>query len=225
MDAVVLAGGQGSRVRALTQGPKCLLPVEGQPVLDHVVDWLLGWPAVDRVWVAAGYEGALVRQHVRRRYQAASVEVAVESEPLGTLGALVQLQNVVSANVVVANGDTLLVGDLAAMVDHHQRRAAWVTVAAVARGRRDAGTLEPVSLPGPVRRVARTADRHARAFSAGLYVIKREALVGAKCPGSLEHDLIPSLVAECQARVWAYPWFSSYDIGTVRRYRAVNTLG
>lgn len=225
MDAVVLAGGQGRRVRTLTQGPKCLMPVRGQPVVDHVVDWLLAWPAVDRVWVAAGYEGAQVRQHIRRRYQTTSVEVAVESEPLGTLGALVQLRTVLSEQIVVANGDTLLEGDLAAMIEHHQRLGAWVTVAAVARGRKDAGMLEPVSLPGPVRRVARRPERHARAFSAGLYVIKRDVLVGARCPGSLEHDLIPSLVAACQARVWAYPWFSAYDIGTVSRYRAVQVHG
>jgi NDP-sugar pyrophosphorylase family protein len=225
LDAVVLAGGQGRRVRSVTQSAKCLLPVRGRPALDHVIDWLLTWPEADRVWIAAGFAGEAVSEHVRRAYSDVRVSVEVEPSPLGTLGALVRLAPRLSSEVVVVNGDTLLQGDLGAMARQHASSPAQVTVAAVAQGRRDAGAMKVETLPGPVRRVARGYLPGATAFSAGLYVMDRAVFAHARCPGSLEQDLIPPLVAECRGLVWAYPWFSAVDIGTPSRYRAVNRVG
>lgn len=224
MDAVVLAGGQGRRIRSVTQGPKCLLPVGGIPVLDRVVEWLLGWPAVEGVWVAAGYQGEQVARHVARRYPGGRVRVEVEPEPVGTAGALARLRDRVTAPVVVVNGDTLLVGDLDALQRQHLASGAWVTVAAVAAWRRDAGGLLAAQLPGPVRQVARGLRGAEFAYSAGLYVVGREALERAPCPGSLE-ALTASLAADCRGRLWAYPWHSAMDVGTPSRYRAANCGG
>lgn len=224
MDAVVLAGGQGRRIRTVTRGPKCLLPIGGTPVLDLTVEWLLSWGRVDRVWVAAGYEGEQVRRHVAQRFQDGRVQVEVEPEPAGTGGALARLRERLTDPVVVVNGDTLLVGDLDALQRQHLASSAWVTVAAVASWRRDAEGLVAPTLPGPVRQVGRGLRGRHTAYSAGLYVVSLQALVGAPCPGSLE-GLAAGLAAECRGRLWAYPWHSAVDVGTPSRYRAVNLGG
>ncbi len=223
MDAVVLAGGQGRRIRPVTQGPKCLLPIGGAAVLDHVIGWLCAGGGIDRVWVAAGYQGDRVRQHVAARYPASQVRVEVEPEPAGTGGALARLRgsssDPLSDPLVVANGDTMLVGDLAGLLRCHGSSAAWVTTAVIPRGRRDADGMAVPALPGPVRRMGRGLSGPSTVVSAGLSVMSGAALDRATCPGSLE-GLLASLVAECRGWVWAYPWQAAVDVGTPARYRA-----
>lgn len=220
MDAVVLAGGRGLRVRTVTDGPKCLLPIGGTAVLDHVIGWLLAGGDIERVWVAAGYQGDRVLQHVAVRYPESQVRVEVEAEPLGTGGALARLRGRLSDPMVVANGDTLLVGDLDGLLRCHRASSAWVTTAVVPRGRRDADGVVAAALPGPVRRMGRGLSGPGTVGSAGLSVMSGAALERATCPGSLE-GMLASLVAECRGRVWAYPWHAAEDVGTPARYRAL----
>ena len=223
MDAVVLAGGRGRRIRTVTDGPKCLLPIGGTAVLDHVIGWLRAGGGIDRVWVAAGYQGDRVRQHVAERYPECQVRVEVEPDPAGTGGALARLRArpnaPLSDPLVVANGDTMLVGDLEGLLRCHRASAAWATTAVIPRGRRDADGLAAPALPGPVRRMGRGLSGPGTVVSAGLSVIGGAALDRATCPGSLE-GLLASLVAECRGRVWAYPWHAAVDVGTPARYRA-----
>ena len=231
MDAVVLAGGRGRRIRTVTDGPKCLLPIGGTAVLDHVIGWLCAGGSIDRVWVAAGYQGDRVRQHVADRYPAGQVRVEVEPEPVGTGGALARLRgrpndpvsdplrDPVSDPLVVANGDTMLVGDLEGLLRCHRASSAWVTTAVIPRGRRDADGMAVPILPGPVRRMGRGLSGPGTVVSAGLSVMGGAALDRATCPGSLE-GLLASLVAECRGWVWAYPWHAAVDVGTPARYRA-----
>ena len=110
MDAVVLVGGEGTRLRPLTyEIPKQMLPVVGEPMIVHVVEWL-GRHGVDRAVLSLGYRAdAFVRPFPTDRLAGVALEYVVEPEPLDTAGAVRFAADKagVSDTFLVFNGDVL----------------------------------------------------------------------------------------------------------------------
>jgi len=117
MKAVVVAAGEGTRMRPLTATrPKPLLPVAGRALLDRVLDACA--PVVDGVVVVVGYEAAAVREHVGSEHAGTPVEYVEQAEQLGTGHAIAQAAPLVEEPFLALNGDVVvadrLVADLAA---------------------------------------------------------------------------------------------------------------
>lgn len=127
--ALVMAGGFGQRLGERTKDmPKPLLPVGGRPILDHVLGALED-AGVARVYVSVHYLADQIRTFVAERSNRADIAFIEEEEPLGTAGALGQLDGDVSAPILVVNGDVLTRVDLAALQDFHLRHRLDATVA------------------------------------------------------------------------------------------------
>src|SRR3954447_3244677 len=107
MDALVMAGGLGTRLRPLTFSlPKPLLPVGGQPILEILLRQLRR-QGFTRVFVSVGHKGHLVRSYLNElALDGVAVSCVAEDTPLGTAGALRLLPDDV-ADVFVINGDIL----------------------------------------------------------------------------------------------------------------------
>lgn len=116
-DAIVLAGGLGTRLRSvITDRPKPLAPVAGRPFLDHVLSHI-EQVGVRRVVLSIGHLGDQIEDRYGRRFQAVDIVYSRESEPLGTGGALKQALGHCSTPYALAlNGDTLLRCDPRAFV-------------------------------------------------------------------------------------------------------------
>lgn len=129
--AVVLVGGQGSRLRPLTlTTPKPLVPLVNRPVIEHIVDWLAG-SGVDEIVLATQYQAAAFERWLgQRRRQGLRVPVAAieEPEPRGTAGAVAHVAGRLHGTTVVVNGDNLIGLDLAAMLRAHRAARADVTI-------------------------------------------------------------------------------------------------
>ncbi|NCC49895.1 MAG: CBS domain-containing protein [Spartobacteria bacterium] len=106
--AIVMAGGLGSRLRPLTEDtPKPLLPVNGRPILDHILDGLKG-SGINDVVISLNYLGEQIRSHVKDgRDHALNVNYVMERERLGTAGALSLIKPRPSQPLIVMNGDLL----------------------------------------------------------------------------------------------------------------------
>ena len=131
MDAVVLVGGLGTRLRSLvTDVPKPMAPVGEVPFLDILLERLLQYREIERVVLAVGYKREVVQAYFGNEKCGRPVVYAVEAEPLGTgggiLNAIVKTQ---SDEILVLNGDTLFEVDVAAMLEHHRQRRADLTMA------------------------------------------------------------------------------------------------
>lgn len=114
--AVVVAAGQGTRMRPLTERrPKPLLPAGGKSLLEHVLDTCADH--VDRYVVVVGYEGEQVRETIGDEYAGSPVEYVTQDEQLGTAHAVEQAREYVDERFFVLNGDVVidpeLVADLA----------------------------------------------------------------------------------------------------------------
>lgn len=129
MEAVILAGGFGTRMRPLTNTrPKPLLPILDQPMIDHIVRWLPD--DVDRVILAVNYMADAIREHLADEELGAEVVVVEEDEPLGTGGAFRNaLPEVTGDTFIGLNGDVITSLDLGEMMEQHRRTGGIGTIA------------------------------------------------------------------------------------------------
>lgn len=108
VSAVVLAAGEGERLRPLTyRRPKPLLPAGNRPIIDHVLDTLIA-AGVDDICLVVGYEGARVQNHVGSTYRSASIEYVQQETQLGSGHALLQAERIIDGSFVVVYGDQIV---------------------------------------------------------------------------------------------------------------------
>src|SRR6056297_750274 len=119
MDGVVLAAGEGTRMRPLTaEKPKSLVEVAGQPLLSHGFDALLS-VGVERLVVVVGYRGDDIVDHYGDSYRETPIEYVTQADQLGTAHALQRAMPVVEAPFVVLHGDNVCRANLEAVVERH----------------------------------------------------------------------------------------------------------
>lgn len=118
MDAVILAGGLGTRLRSsVPDRPKCMADVGGKPFLAYLLEGIAA-DNVDRVVLSVGYKREWIQQWMEGKTWPFRVDYAIEEEPLGTGGGLrLALAHCRSEEVLVLNGDTLFNVDVSALLE------------------------------------------------------------------------------------------------------------
>ena len=202
MDAVVLVGGYGTRLRPLTlTRPKQMLPVVDRPMIEHVVG-RLGEQGITRAVLSLGYRpDAFEAAYPQRRCAGVELFYAVEPEPLDTAGAIAFAARMaeVKDTFVAVNGDVISDFPLADLTDVHRGNGAPATIA-----------LTPVEDPSRYGVVVCDPDGRVRAFvekppaeeapsrwiNAGMYVLDPSVvdLIPEDRPASIERETFPSLV-------------------------------
>lgn len=131
MDAIVLVGGLGTRLRSvIADVPKPMAPVGDVPFLDILLEKLLAHSVVERVVLAVGYKRNVVVDYFGDRAYNRKIIYAIERSPLGTGGGILNaLSYTRSQEVLVLNGDTLFDVDINAMAECHRQRNADLTLA------------------------------------------------------------------------------------------------
>ena len=130
--AVIMAGGEGTRLRPLTVDmPKPMVSVGGMPIIERTVRDLAR-VGVERVFVAINYQGHYIEKHLGdgARFGVA-VEYLRETEKLGTAGALSLLPKLPDGPILVVNGDILTSSDYGRLLVHHRETGASITVGAI----------------------------------------------------------------------------------------------
>lgn len=130
LTAVVLAGGEGTRLRPLTNDlPKPVLPVANRPFFEYMLDHLRE-AGVTRVIMALGYRAEpLIESFGDGSAYGLRIDYEVEQKPLGTSGAVRALLPELKETFLVLNGDCVTEIDIAAMVDQHVERREYATLA------------------------------------------------------------------------------------------------
>jgi D-glycero-alpha-D-manno-heptose 1-phosphate guanylyltransferase len=228
IDAVVLAGGLGTRLRAAVPDlPKPMAPVAGRPFLAWVLDHLAR-QGVRRAVLAVGFRHGAIQEyfgdHFGNRHGPIRLTYSVEPRPLGTGGALrAALTRCATDPVLVVNGDTLFEIDLEPLLACHRAAGRSLTMALclapdTARYGRVAvadGIVTGFDEKGPSG-----AGLGAGCINAGLYVVSARLFDGLALPAafSFEDDLLaPHLAAVAPAAFEATGYF--IDIGVPDDYR------
>ncbi len=129
MKAVVMAGGEGTRLRPLTSNqPKPMVPIVGKPCMEHILD-LLRRHGMDEVVVTLAFMPQAIRTYFGGGESLdMDVDYSVEEQPLGTAGSVKLAQARLRETFLVISGDALCDVDLSSLVDAHRAKGAAVTI-------------------------------------------------------------------------------------------------
>jgi mannose-1-phosphate guanylyltransferase len=222
VQAVILVGGEGTRLRPLTSTvPKPVVPLVDRPFIVYMLEWLKRH-GVDDVILSCGFLATSVRNVLGDGSQLGMrLRFVEEPEPRGTAGALKFAESFLDERFLMLNGDVLTDIDLSAQIAQHERTGAT-------------GTLALVPVPDPTNYgLVRTNENNTvREFvekpsadqidtnliSAGAYVLER-SVVDMIAPGrgvSIEREIWPRLVGK---GLYGFPSDAYWlDIGTPERY-------
>src|SRR5215831_12283608 len=119
-EAIILAGGLGTRLRSVVSDlPKCMASVAGQPFLKHVIRYLLS-QGVERFIFSLGYKHEVIEEFLDHEFPTLHYQCSVEQAPLGTGGAIyLACRRAKDENVLVVNGDTLFKADIKKAASFH----------------------------------------------------------------------------------------------------------
>jgi NDP-sugar pyrophosphorylase family protein len=223
MKAVVLVGGEGTRLRPLTETiPKPLVPLMDRASLDHVLDHLARH-GVHEVVLSSPYLEETFRAFIDARRGDPAITWITETEPLGTGGAIVNALEAFGGGepFLALNGDILTDLDLTAMVAMHGERGAAATIALTHVSDARPYGLVPIDPDGRVREFReKPTELVPGDVNAGTYVLDPGALDGwtRGKNASIERDIFPSLIAEGRP-IYGYVSDAYWiDLGTPESY-------
>jgi mannose-1-phosphate guanylyltransferase len=222
MQALVLAGGEGTRLRPLTlTTPKPVMPLAGRPFLSFMLDWVHSH-GVDEVILSCGFMSDEVKSVLGDIYDGIRLRHVTEDEPLGTAGPvrLAYDEGLLEERLLVLNGDVLTDIDLTAELLRHAQAGARVTLALYPVDDTSSYGVVPTADDGQVTEFIEKGGGEAptNRINAGAYVIEREVIesIPAGRAVSFEREVFPSLIGN---GLYGYDAAGYWiDIGTPERY-------
>lgn len=223
IDAVMMAGGKGERLRPLTEKtPKPLLPVGEKAIIDHNVDRLISY-GVRHISVTVNYLKEKIEEHYKTPHDGVQINTVREPKFLGTIGSVKFIPQFYNDTVLVMNSDVFTNIDYEDFYLHFLDHDADMSVAAIPYD---------VSIPYGIldldgRNIKGLLEKPKYNYyaNAGIYLIKRSAL--NEIPNDVffnATDLVEKLIQEGK-KVIRYPLNGTWiDIGNPQEYQKANDL-
>lgn len=223
IDAVLMAGGKGERLRPLTEKtPKPLLPIGGKAIIDHNIDRLISY-GVKHISVTVNYLKEQLEEHFDQPHNGVQINTVREPKYLGTIGSIRFVKDFYNNTILVMNSDLFTNINYEDFYLHFKEHNAEMSVAAIPynvsipygildlKGRNIQGLLEK--------------PKYTYYANAGIYLIKRSALT--EIPDDTffnATDLVEKLIQEGK-RVIRYPLNGTWiDIGNPQEYQKAQDL-
>ncbi len=228
MKAVVMAGGEGTRLRPLTSNqPKPMVPIVGKPCMEHIIELLREHGFEDIIVTVAFLPQAIRSYFGVGENLGVAIEYSVEESPLGTAGSVRLASDKLDETFLIISGDALCDFDLSKLVAFHRERRAAVTIGLK-------------SVPNPLEfgivvtddegRIERFLEKPSwgQVFSdtinTGVYVLEPEVLehVPTDRPFDFSKELFP-LLLEMGRPLYGFPMEGYWqDVGNLEQYRQAN---
>ena len=228
MQAIILAGGLGTRLRSVAPDiPKPMVPVAGRPFLDHLLTYLES-QGINEAVLSVGHLREQIISHYADRFGKIRITYAIEETPLGTGGALaLALSQTSQSPVFVVNGDTWLELDYRAMHAAHGAAKALISIAV--KQMDDASRYGQLRIEaGRITGFEARGGAGAGVINAGVYLVDRDALLAQMQDGlsekfSFEADFLEARVGQLQPL--AYSTQARFiDIGVPEDYHRAQTF-
>uniref|UniRef100_A0A7C3RCZ5 Bifunctional protein GlmU n=1 Tax=Archaeoglobus fulgidus TaxID=2234 RepID=A0A7C3RCZ5_ARCFL len=175
MQAIILAAGEGTRMRPLTYTkPKVMLPVANKPILQHLVE-NLSKAGIDEIVLVVGYREETVRDYFGEEFNGVKIRYVRQSKQLGTAHALLSAEHVLEDRFLMLNGDAIVFGDDLRKLKKEENGIAVFEVP----NPEDFGVVEISD--GKVRRIIEKPEKpKSNLINAGVYVFTKEIMDYAK---------------------------------------------
>jgi mannose-1-phosphate guanylyltransferase len=209
LKALILAGGQGLRLRPLTDDkPKPLVAVEGKPIAEWQLDWLIKNVELEQVTFLCGYKWNRLKEHFGDEYKGVRVDYSVEDSPLGTGGAF--RKAMVSAklrdeNIVMMNGDIVTDLPLGNMLAEHSYGKGAPTVTLLLVPYKSRFGIVHIDKENFVKSFEEKPEFPEVWINGGIYVASaKRILEHLPEKGDIERETFPKLAVS--GEVMAYPY-------------------
>lgn len=223
IDAVLMAGGKGERLRPLTEKtPKPLLPVGGKAIIDHNIDRLISY-GIKHINVTVNYLAEQIEEHFADPRDEVQVQTVREPKYLGTIGSIRFVKEFYNETILVMNSDLFTNINYEDFYLHFKEHDAEMSVAAIPYN---------VAIPYGIfdldgRNIKGLVEKPKYIYyaNAGIYLIKRRALDEIPADTMFHAtDLVEKLIAEGK-KVIRYPLNGTWiDIGNPQEYQKANDL-
>jgi mannose-1-phosphate guanylyltransferase len=229
MKALLLVGGQGTRLRPLTiHAPKSIVPIFNRPFLHYQLDLIKRVPEIDEVILSLNYQPHRIEEVFGDGRDAGiKLRYVVEPTPLGTAGAVRYAAQGVRDTIVVFNGDVLTQVDLRGLIDFHRGRRARATIVLTPVENPTAYGLVEIDAASNILRFLekpKPEEITCNTINAGIYVLEPDTFdrIPAGVAWSIERSFFPSFIERGEtflASVYRDYWI---DIGTPEKYVQVH---
>jgi mannose-1-phosphate guanylyltransferase len=228
MEAIILAGGYGTRLRPLTYTrAKALLPIMNKPMIRYLIDSL---PAqVDTIILAVNYRKDQIENYLQGANIGKELIINDEPKPLGTGGAVKFAEQHITGPFLVLNADVICSLNLNDMIEFHKKKQAVCTISlwpvqhvsefGVVDIKKDGNVTGFVEKPKPV-------DAPSNLINAGAYYLQPEVLDYLETGRlvSMEKEIFPQIISDT-GRFFGYEFQGHWiDVGRIKSYLAVHTL-
>ncbi len=192
MEAVVLAGGLGTRLqKVVSEVPKSMALINNRPFLEYLFDYLIA-QGIEKVVLSVGYKHEIISSYFKDRYKSLAIQYSIENEPLGTGGGIrLALWKIDAPRALVMNGDSIFRLDYQALMEFHLKKKASATLAL--RKLDDTGRYGCVSM-NRTRRITGFVEKGLSTgpgyINGGVYIIEKVFLMEPEFRGrfSMEKD-------------------------------------
>jgi D-glycero-alpha-D-manno-heptose 1-phosphate guanylyltransferase len=221
VEAIILAGGFGTRLqKVVTDVPKSIALINDKPFLEYLLNFLTG-QGVNKVILSVGYKREMIQAFFNDHYKHMSISYAIEEEPLGTGGGILNaLSQVEGESVIAMNGDSMFRVDMLAMNHLHETAGADLTMAL--RYLDDTSRFGTVQI-NAAKRVTGFFEKDpagdAGYINGGVYIINKKFLSASQfgTKFSIEKDCFEKCFRE--SKIYGYPAKGYFlDIGIPEDY-------
>ena len=176
MEAIILAGGKGTRLRSVVSDiPKPMAPIGGKPFLSYILKYLKRW-GISHIILSVGYKYEAIKDYFGDNYDGINISYCIEEYPLGTGGAIKKALSMANEdNVFIINGDTYFDADMNDLFDYHIKKKSDLTIAIkpIEKCERYGSVLVE---DGRITGFTEKEYREKAFINAGVYIIKKSLL-------------------------------------------------
>lgn len=228
MKALLLAGGYGSRLKPFTDLiPKCMMPINGRPLLDFWLEKLCSNEAIDRVLVNTHYKSELVSNYLKDCTWNSKIDIAFEPSLLGTAGTILKNESYFgNKEFFVAHADNFSIFDLDSLIHAFHKKESHILMTMMAFNTdrpENAGILELNNSQEVIRFHEKTHDSNGTLANGAVFIIDHSVIdfvrdLNGDAP-DISVDLIPKLLGKINVFINED---RHIDIGTLRTWNLAN---
>jgi len=231
MQAVILAGGKGTRLASLTRDeiPKPLINVHTRPLLDYVIKHAISQGCTNII-ICTGHLGHKIQEHIEKNHYNAAIKISKEEKPLGTAGALTLIKDLLEDEFFILYADIYTTINLKKMLQYHKNKNADVTIAVHKSDHPEDSTVVRIDNSGKftamINKPGKNWNPYGNLTQTSLYIAKKNILnfIPEGKVLDLAKDVYPAMLKKNQ-KLFGYQTDEyAKDMGTPERYKKVLQL-
>lgn len=217
---VIMAGGAGTRLEPFTKVlPKPLIPVDGKPVIDYIIDKFSAY-GISKFYLTLNYMSKVLRAYFEEKNSNYKIEVVEENEPRGTAGSLKLLSDKLDRPFFVSNCDIVIEADYADLYQFHVKNKFDITLVASAKEFHIPYGICELNVNGNLEKI-KEKPKYNFLVNTGLYVLNPDIIKFIPDTGLFHITHLIDRIRETEGTVGVYPVSENawIDVGQWAEYR------